>query len=103
MVDLNTPRDVFVSANGSDVTGDGSESNPYQTISKAVENALNHSIIYVSYGNYDESNISINKNLTLISLGGKSTVDCGGSQLFNISEQSSFSISGFIIKLRVTM
>ena len=59
MVDLNTPRDVFVSANGSDVAGDGSESNPYQTISKAIENALNHSIIYVSYGNYNESNIRI--------------------------------------------
>ena len=98
VVDLNTPRDVFVSANGSDVTGDGSESNPYQTIAKAIENALNHSIIYVSYGNYNESNISINKNLTLISLGGKSAIDCGNNQLFNISKQSSFTISGFIIR-----
>ena len=98
VVDLNAPRDVFVSANGSDVTGDGSESNPYRTIAKAIENALNHSIIYVSCGNYNESDILINKNLTLISLGGKSSIDCAGNQLFNISEHSSFTISGFIIK-----
>ena len=98
VVDLNAPRDVFVSADGSDVTGDGSESNPYQTIAKAIENALNHSIIYVSCGNYSESNISIDKNLTLISLGGKSTIECGGNQLFKISEHSSFTISGFVIR-----
>ena len=99
-VSLNTPRDIFVSAeDGSDISGDGSEKNPYASISKAVKNALNYSIIYVSGGNYNESGIMINKNLTLISLNpGKTVIDACSSQLFNISEQSTFSISGFSIK-----
>lgn len=99
-VSLNTPRDIFVSAeDGSDVSGDGSEKNPYASISKAVKNALNYSIIYVSKGNYNESGIMINKNLTLVSLNpGKTVIDACSSQLFNISEHSTFSISGFSIK-----
>ena len=99
-VGLNTPRDIFVSAeDGSDTNGDGSEKNPYASISKAVRNALNYSIIYVSGGNYSESGIMINKNLTLISLNpGKTLIDACASQLFNISENSTFSISGFSIR-----
>ncbi len=97
VVDLNTPRDIFVSSSGSDETGDGSESNPYASISKAIKNALNYSVIYVSGGNYNESNIQINKNLTLMALG-NAVIDANTNQLFNISLDSTFSISGFKIR-----
>ena len=42
IVHTNTPMDIYVSPNGSDVTGGGTIYAPYKTLSKAVENALNH-------------------------------------------------------------
>ncbi len=94
----NTPIDIYVSAKGSDMSGDGSIYNPYASISKAIENSLNHAIIYVEPGYYNETNISINKNVTIRSNSENVTIDAQSSQLFNIAPNGILSINGITIK-----
>lgn len=94
--------EFYVSNNGSDLTGDGSFLNPYQTIQKAVTEAelisssLQICIIYVSGGHYTE-NVTFNKgyviltsaintqtNPEVVEITGTTTVNCGGGDdLFN--------------------
>ena len=94
----NTPVDVYVSVNGSDKTGDGSISSPYASIAKAIENSLNHAIIYVDSGYYNETNINIDKTITIRSNGESVIIDAQSNQLFNISQKGILSINGITIK-----
>ena len=94
----NTPIDIYVSADGSDETGDGSIYNPYGSITKAIEKSLNHAIIYVGSGHYNETNININKNVTIRGNGENVIIDAQSSQLFNISKNGILSINGVIIQ-----
>lgn len=99
VVHTNTPMDIYVSENGSDVSGGGTIYAPYATLSHAVQNALNHCKIYIMDGNYVESNIKIDKNLTIIALNpGKVTINANLKQLFNIDKTGILSISGVIIE-----
>ena len=94
----NSPFDIYVAYNGSDVVGNGSINNPYATIKKAIENSLNLYIIHVFDGNYKESNITIDKNLTILAVNsGKAFIDVQANQLFNILENNTLSVSGFLI------
>ena len=98
LVKDNSPFDIYVASNGSDVTGNGSINNPYATIKKAIENSLNLCIIHVFDGNYTEYNITIDKNLTLNAINlGKAFINVQNKQLFNILENNTLSISGFLI------
>ena len=83
-VHSNTPADIYVSIeNGSDVNGDGSEEKPYASISKAIQNALNHSTIHIHDGTYIESKINVDKEVLLVSVNpGKVIIDANQSQLF---------------------
>ncbi len=94
----NTPIDIYVSADGSDETGDGGIHNPYASISKAIENSLNHAIIYVGSGYYNEANITINKNVTICGNGENVIIDAQSGQLFNIAQNGILSINGIIIQ-----
>lgn len=49
----------FVATNGNDTTGNGTESAPYATISKAYSVAVANDPIIIKGGTYNESNISI--------------------------------------------
>ena len=98
-VDKNTPLDIYVSVNGDDATGDGSLSNPYATIHNAVENSLNHAIIYVDDGYYNESNITIDKDLSIVAINpGNVLIDAGFNQLFNITSNGILLIDSLIIQ-----
>lgn len=83
----NTPFYLYVSVNGSDSIGDGSIYNPYYSIATALKNCLNNCVIYVLPGTYYESNLLIDKNITLtaINLEGNTYIDALGNQLFNIN------------------
>ncbi len=62
---------IYVAVNGSDDSGDGSSDNPYLTVKKAINNSQNGSTIYLSRGNYsniDNTNLTINKFLTISAL-----------------------------------
>lgn len=94
----NTPIDLYVSVNGSDESGDGSIYNPYATISKALENSLSHAVIYVGSGYYNETNIIINKNVTIQATGENVIIDAQSGQLFNIEKKGILTINGIIIQ-----
>jgi parallel beta-helix repeat protein len=59
----------YVSSNGSDETGDGSQTKPFKTIKKAIDSAVSGSSrIRINPGKYIE-NLLINKNMILESTG----------------------------------
>ena len=99
-VHSNTPADIYVSMeNGSDVNGDGSKEKPYASISKAIQNALNHSTIHIHDGTYTESKINVDKEVFLVSVNpGKVIIDANQSQLFNIGKTGILSVNGLQIR-----
>jgi hypothetical protein len=56
----------FVSTTGSDITGDGTWDHPWQTISYAVSQSLSGDVIHIAAGTYVESNILVDKTLTIM-------------------------------------
>lgn len=90
----NVPVDVYVSVNGSE-DGNGSFENPYPTIKKAVENCLSGAVIHILPGMYNESDISIDKNITLtaINLEGNTYINALNSQLFNIMKDGILTVN----------
>ena len=94
----NTPFNLYVSqnTNGSE---DGSMAHPYSSISKAVENSLSGSIIYVLPGYYNESNLVIDKNITITSLNNEGNVyiDALNDRLFNITGTGILTVNGLKI------
>ncbi len=58
---------IFVSIEGSDSTGDGSESNPFRTIEKALTQVTEaKDTIYIKKGTYKEHDLSITENVRII-------------------------------------
>ncbi|MBO5841147.1 MAG: DUF1565 domain-containing protein [Methanobrevibacter sp.] len=72
--DANT-NTIYISASGDDLTGDGSKDNPYKTVKQGIENSNNQSILYLSEGNFDAQNISIDKTLTIEGVKNKTVID----------------------------
>jgi len=56
---------IYVSKNGNDTTGNGSLSNPYATISKALTESINGDTILIREGVYEEAVRIRNANITL--------------------------------------
>lgn len=71
---------LYVSTTGNDNTGDGTSSKPFRTINYAVEYALylQHTIINVSEGTYNENVVIINKIVSL-QTAGTVTITCTDS------------------------
>ncbi|WP_409200922.1 adhesin [Methanobrevibacter sp. DSM 116169] len=82
----NTPFYIYVSEKGSDIEGDGSEFNPYKSISFALKNALNKCVIILLKGTYNENSLMIDKNITITAINteGDVFIDVEGKQLFTI-------------------
>ncbi|OWT33334.1 hypothetical protein BGI41_02970 [Methanobrevibacter sp. 87.7] len=58
---------IFVSDVGNDKTGDGSNQNPYKTIQYALSKVSNvKNSIFIKKGKYNENNLEISKNVTII-------------------------------------
>lgn len=61
---------IYVSNDGSDSLGDGSEANPYQNINYTIEIASNNSNIYLKSGTYNSTGYEIaNKSITITGVG----------------------------------
>jgi hypothetical protein len=94
----NVPVVIYVSVNGT-ANGNGSFDNPYPTIKKAIEKCLSGAIIYVLPGMYNESNITVDKNVTLtaINMEGNTYINALNSQLFNIKKRGILSVNSLKI------
>jgi len=98
LIEDNTPCEIYVSDDGSDISGDGSESNPFATLSYALKNSLNHAVIKLMKGTFIESNLNIDKNITIIALSPNVILNANNNQLFNITKRGILSIDGISIK-----
>jgi len=98
MVCNNTPVIIYVSVNGSE-NGNGSFENPYPSISKAVENSLSGAILHILPGMYNESNIVIDKNITLTAenIEGNTYINALNNQLFNIKKTGILTVNALKI------
>jgi len=99
---------VYVSPNGSDVTGDGSKEKPFKTVKYAVSKVINKGIIYISNGTYYESDILVNKAITIINLAynnaiinnstnipnGNVVINGNGGQIFNVTKNAKLTVNG---------
>jgi len=56
----------YIATTGSDETGDGSEENPFATIQKGIDVAIDMDTIYVSNGTYEGGIVISNKAISLI-------------------------------------
>ncbi|WP_299522341.1 NosD domain-containing protein [uncultured Methanobrevibacter sp.] len=94
----NTPFKIYVTVDGSDITGDGSEEHPYASLAFALSKALNHCIIYLGDGVFIEYNLIIDKNVTICAINpGKVTIDANNNQLFTILANGTLSINGLCV------
>lgn len=74
----------YVAPNGSDTTGNGSISNPYATLAKAVSVAVSNDSIVVRGGTYREGNVSVpsSKKLHIAAYPGETPL-FNGAQVFS--------------------
>ena len=56
---------IFVSNGGDDETGDGSEKNPYRSITKALSEVTDGGRIEVGPGTYEEASLTIDTGVTI--------------------------------------
>lgn len=97
LIEGNTPYVIYVSDEGSDIAGDGSESNPYSTIAYALSKSFNHAVINVIKGTFIESNLIIDKNIT-ISAVNSVVINANNQQLFTIASNGTLTVNGIAFK-----
>ncbi len=93
----NSPYDIYVSSDGDDDTGDGSELKPFKTLSYALRNSLNHVVIKIIKGNFTESNLLIDKNITIIGLNHDISIDADNKQLFTILNNATLTVESLTL------
>ncbi|MHC4556567.1 MAG: DUF3160 domain-containing protein [Planctomycetota bacterium] len=59
------PTAIYVATDGNDITGDGSEENPFATIQKGIDSASNSYTVIVQPGRYKENINFLGKNIIL--------------------------------------
>ena len=75
---LEESNTIYVKANGgSDLAGRGSYTNPYQTLSRAMDDANDGDAIYFFNGTYSYNSFVINKNVTLFGQSQERTIFTG--------------------------
>ena len=85
--------EAYISPDGNDDLGDGSQKNPYNSLRHAIDYTSNDSTIYLNEGHYvgeDNRNISLDKSVTLIGKSKENTIiDCELSgRLFAMNSNS---------------
>lgn len=94
----NTPFALYVAIGGSDTAGDGSKERPYASLAFALGKSLNHCVIYLLDGTFKDSNLVIDKNITILAINpGKVFIDANNSQLFTILTNGTLTINGLIV------
>ncbi|MBX7076904.1 MAG: Ig-like domain repeat protein [Methanobacteriaceae archaeon] len=98
MVTVSAPEGTYVSTTGNDDTGDGTYSNPYKTITKAVTDAKENAKIYILPGTYTESSIPITTTLNISNFGGNVVIDANKiNNIFKVSNDATLTINGLTL------
>lgn len=94
----NTPMNLYVSANAN-ASGNGSFESPYSTIHEALQNALSGSIIYILPGYYNESDLVIDKNITMTAINqeGNTYINALNNRLFEITKTGALTVNALKI------
>ncbi len=94
---LNAGNSIYVSDDGDDDSGDGSENNPYKTIDNAINKSSNESTIYLSNGSFNGLNLTINKTLTI--KGNENTIIDGqsSSRIFIMNSNAKLTLIGLTL------
>ncbi|MDO5810197.1 MAG: hypothetical protein Q4Q37_03805 [Methanobrevibacter sp.] len=94
---------AYISPEGNDDSGDGSEKNPYNSIRHAIDYTSNDSKIYLNEGKYIGENnrdIQLNKSVILIGKSKESTIiDCESlGRLFTMDSNSKLTLIDLTLK-----
>ena len=95
--------EAYISPNGDDNLGDGSQKNPYNSIRHAIDYTSNDSTIHLNEGDYvgeDNKNITLDKSVTLIGKSKENTIiDCESSgRLFTMNANSKLTLINLTLK-----
>src|SRR5262249_43352983 len=90
----------YVSSGGSDVTGDGTSLNPWQTIQYGVDNVGSNGTVNVAAGTYKE-NVTINQPVTVAGAGQGSTFVDPAMSAPEPCDDSSLCLSGHTVTASV--
>ena len=95
--------EAYISPNGDDFSGDGSQKNPYNSLRNAINYTSDGSTIYLDEGTYageNNRNITLNKSVTLIGKSKEKTIiDCNSSgRLFTMNSNCKLTLIGLTLK-----
>ncbi len=95
--------EAYISPNGDDDLGDGSQENPYNSLRHAINYTSNDATIYLNEGEYsgeNNRNISLNKSVTVIGKSKVNTIiDCESSgRLFAMNSNSELTLINLTLK-----
>ena len=95
--------EAYISPDGDDNLGDGSQENPYNSLRYAINYTSDDSTIYLKEGKYageNNRNISLNKSVTLIGKSKENTIiDCESSgRLFEMNSNSKLTLINLTLK-----
>lgn len=92
------PNAIYVSTTGDDLTGDGSQNKPYKTIKQGIDNSNNESTIYLTEGNFDANNLTIDKTLTIEGKKDKTFIDAQNlARIFSMSSDAKLTLIGLTL------
>ena len=88
---------IYVSPEGSDITGDGTFENPYGTIQKGIDESRRNDIVQVLPGTYEE-NIRLYSDLIVLGSGAENTTIAAESEnVVTANNIHNISLSGFTL------
>lgn len=89
----NSTSDIYVSNDGSDSLGDGSQLNPFKTLNHTINVASDNSNIYLKEGTYNSTGFIIDKSISISGVGDNVVIDGINGQysqyMFKISNNGS--------------
>ena len=89
---------IYVSTLGNDLTGDGSQNKPYKTIKQGIDNSNNESTIYLTEGNFDAHNLTIDKTLTIEGEKDKTFIDAQNlGRIFYMNSDTKLTLIGLTL------
>ncbi len=98
---LADSNSIYISTDGSDESGDGSQKKPYQSLNHGVEKSDNDSTIYLSEGIFSgakNQNITVDKSLTIIGTKDKTTIDGENcSNIFIMNSNAKLTLIGLCL------